>query len=475
MGVFDVFRKDSSDKKPQIRIDNVDDNPRRSYDDLGWKHESDIQDYEELTNQFKHDAIARRVVAKPAEDATRNGWRLVIPDNPDKQEQYQAELDRLKLQDVLSKQMIYQRMHGDGYITYGVQETAPTDTRTPLDPDNIENIAFIHAFGQNHVEKYQSNDDPTSMDYGKEQAVVIRPTQGSYSIDENGLSQETDPPKLKPVIIDRSRYAHISLDKFEDDMTGTSIIERCKEQIKALDIALKTNGKILREFSFKLVQSDSLMSEEQDKYEADKWALSQAFNTGATAFMGSEDNIQKLSTPTNNINVLFDFAWQALAAASNIPKSVLTGEQAGTLAGASQDVANYYDSVKAMQEQLLKPELEYIVKLLMWSKGVAGGYDDPDSLNWHIEFNPLWSPDDKTQSETLVNHANAASTLVSSGIYDMDEAKQLFDGQGNNNISGMQNLATKTDSAEDVLPEPVATQYEKDKKEVNKHGEKHLS
>ena len=153
--------------------------------------------------------------------------------------------------------------------------------------------------------------------------------------------------------------------------------------------------------------------------------------------------------------------------ASNIPKSVLTGEQSGTLAGAGQDVQNYYDSVKALQEQILKPEIMNIVRLLMYSKEF-GGYLDPDSLEWHIEFNPLWTPDDKTQSETLVNHANAAGTLVTNGIFAPDEVRNMFNGQGNNAIQGMQNNANVTDSIDDVESQYTQDQIEQYYKDLEK-------
>ena len=147
----------------------------------------------------------------------------------------------------------------------------------------------------------------------------------------------------------------------------------------------------------------------------------------------------------------------------------MTGEQAGSLAGASQDVVNYYDTVKSMQETLLKPEIEYIIRLLMYADEVGDGQEDPDSFEWHVEFNPLWSPDDKTQSETLLNHVNAASTLVGAGIYDADEARQMLDGQGNNAIQGMQST-TKKDSSDEPTPEQIK-QYQDDVKKAN-HGKK---
>lgn len=459
------WRNDSKEE----RNDGMNYNPRVPYDYLKWQFTGDAQDYELLNNQYKHDAIARRVVAKPAEDATRNGWRLVIPDDPKKQDQYQDALDRLRLNDVLTQQLIYQRLHGDGYINFGVKEKNATDAEKQLNPDNVVDVAFVHAFGQNHVDSYQVNDDPTSNNFKKEQAVVIRQTQAGSTINSNG-NQVPEPANTKPIIIDKSRYFHISLDKFEDDQTGTSIITRCQDQIKVMNTAIESVGKILREFTIKVFKSDRIIDmEDEVGYQKIVRNLSQAMNTESIAFIGSEDDLAKVSTPTSGIDTLFNFAWQSLSAACNIPKSVLTGEQAGSLAGASQDVVNYYDSIKSMQETLLKPEIEYIVKLLMYADNVAGGQEDPDSLEWHIEFNPLWSPDDKTQSETLVNHVNAASTLVGSGIYDPDEARQMLDGQGNNAIQGMQ-TSPKTDSSDNLTPEQIERYLDDIKKAT--HGSK---
>ena len=147
------------------------------------------------------------------------------------------------------------------------------------------------------------------------------------------------------------------------------------------------------------------------------------------------------------IDNLLLFAWQQLAAASNIPKSVLLGEQAGTLAGATTDVANYYDGVKSMQEELLRPQLERIIQLLMWSTDVAGGSEAPDSIEWKLEFNPLWTPDAKTMSEINYTDTQAEVLKVNSGIEDTDDALRNLAGQ-NNNLS--QSMENKTDSIDDI-------------------------
>lgn len=448
-----------------VRIDSLDLDPKTKYQQLGFKYELTREDYQDLDNQYKTDAITHKVVSKPAEDATRNGFRLVISGNEKLQQQMQKKLDSLNLQSVLAQQIVFQRSDGDGYLTIGVKELNPTSTDTPIDPENLLDVAFVHSFGQAHIKAYQTNDDPTNIDYGKEQAIVVQPTTNGYTVNKNG-DQIADPKPVETVVIDQSRYCHISLDKFEDDLHGTSVIQRCKNQIKNMGIATETVGKMLREFTFKIVKSDKLMGEGDEKFRQDKEEMSQSLNTEATAFINSEDDIVKLSTPTNGINTLLDFAWQDLAAASNIPKSVLTGEQAGTLAGASQDIANYYDTVKAMQEQELKPEIEKIVKLLFWAQDVGNGSVDPDSIDWHIEFNPLWTPDDKTMAQTNLLNTQAAVARVGAGMQAPDEAMASLNGMSNNQIQPAQNMAVDSADAEkefesQFTPEQVE-QYKKD-------------
>lgn len=107
----------------------------------------------------------------------------------------------------------------------------------------------------------------------------------------------------------------------------------------------------------------------------------------------------------------------------------MTGQEAGTLTGAQYDVINYYDQIRAQQTNELKPQIMQIVRYLMYSTDIADGYEDPESLNWDIEFNPLWDSDEKTQSEVLVNNVTAASNAMASGILDPEEAKTMLAGQ----------------------------------------------
>lgn len=456
----------------QIRADFLDvGQPRQlqKFNDLkGPFDEAGDQDYEKLHHLYHTNGIAYKIVSKPAEDATRNGWRLVIPKDPNKQAVYQQALDMLDLKQVLARQLIYRSLDGDGYIAINVKEKDSTDSKAPINTDNVVNVASVHAFGQTHVTKTYTNNDPTSDDYGKEAAVEVTQTQSGSKFNANGVSaQNMSEVKTHPVIIDESRCGHISLDKMEDDLTGMSIISRCWDQIHVLDQALEASGKILREYEIKVFNSDAYFDMGDAEKQKMRAGLEWGMDNESVVMLSSQEKMEKLSSNLSGIDSLLSFAWQNLAAASNIPKSVLTGEQAGTLAGGTQDVANYYDGIKAIQEELLRPELEKIVKLLMYSSGVGDGSEDPDGIEWHIEFNPLWSPDDKTMSETTANYAGVAVNGYNAGILSLDEAKAMLFGQSNNQIQGMQNIAG--DSLDSLTSKQI-DEFEKHLKQVAQHG-----
>lgn len=435
------------------------------------------QDYDLLNNIYHKNGIAHKVVSKPAEDATRNGWRIIINGNSKKQAQYQKALDDLDLKRVLCQELIYYRLHGDGYITYGIY--APSlDNRTdkPLDPKTreISNVAFVHAFGQTHVEKLVADTNPTSLDYMKEVAVVISGTQPGDKVDNQGnIQSDYSDIQKQNIVIDKSRYSHISLDKLEDDSAGVSIITRCWDQIHTLDTALYTVGKLLYAYSINVLTDDGAGDDldmgadplTKQEFNKQNQMLSQNMGTDSVLNLHDGQTFNRYTVNVGGIDNLLLFAWQQLAAASNIPKSVLLGEQAGTLAGATTDVANYYDGVKAMQEELLRPQLEHIIQLLMWSTDVAGGSEDPDSIEWKLEFNPLWTPDAKTMSEINYTDTQAEALKVNTGIEGTDEALQNLAGQ-NNNLS--QSMENKIDSIDDINLE-TAQQMMKQLKAVMEH------
>lgn len=418
-------------------------------------------DYELLSERYHTDGIARKLVAKPAEDATRNGWRLVINGNDEKQRTYQQALSSLNLRQAFTQEIIYQRLYGDGYLTFGIEELNKTRTDIPLVAENIKSIKYINAFSPVNVLQTQVNDNPLSAEYGNESAVVVNITNQGEEVDKDG-NVTYKPLTNEKIVIDKSRYFHISLDKMEDDETGNSILVRCQDQVDALKAAMNSTNKFLNTFNVRAYFSSITSGLADDKKRKLMRLFENGLNTQSFLIANSDDRFENISPNLSGINDLFSHSWEQLTAVSEIPKSIMIGNQSGTLAGAGTDVQNYYMMVKSLQEEIIKPQLQEIVKLLMWSTDVGRSSEDPETLDWKIEFNPLYSDDNKTQAETFQTYTNALATLVSNGIISIDDAEQMLASQDNNAVHMMQTV--KQDAADE--PEITKEDLEKYKNQL---------
>lgn len=68
----------------------------------------------------------------------------------------------------------------------------------------------------------------------------------------------------QPVKIDKTRYFHQTLGRLEGDDYGNSIINTCLDQLKVLDSAQYSVGKIFYELTLKIYKSDELSDMSED-------------------------------------------------------------------------------------------------------------------------------------------------------------------------------------------------------------------
>lgn len=68
--------------------------------------------YKQADHLFKSNALANRIARLPAETATRNGWRIVINNNDEKQVVYQTALDALLPKEKIASEIIYRNTRG---------------------------------------------------------------------------------------------------------------------------------------------------------------------------------------------------------------------------------------------------------------------------------------------------------------------------------------------------------------------------
>lgn len=373
-----------------------------------------LDDYA-LEQLYAGNSMARNIVDIPAEDMTRNGWHLKMQDNA-LAAKYESRLNDLKATKRFKDLYRYARMYRAGYIAIGTNESWNYDLADPLKPQRLLRIPFLTAFSSKKVSETRFDNDVFSPTYGKALGLTIN----------NGTADAMS-GHLGAQAVDESRLIRQQELRFEDTTDGVSLLETLYDILMTMDTGLYSVGEILYDYVFKVFKSPRVDDTPREQLLQIGSAASSKFRTESTALIGADEDITKESTNVGGINSLLDFLWEYLSGAARMPKSVLKGQEAGTLTGAQYDVMNYYSRIAADQENKLRPQLEYLVRLLMQASDECGGSLDPDSIDWSIEFNPLWSVDSQTDAAIRLNNAQTDQIYIQNGVVGPDDvAKARF-------------------------------------------------
>lgn len=371
----------------------------------------------DITNLYADNRIVQNIIDIPAEDMTRNWFTLRMKDEQLARD-IMSKLADLKAKNAFKKMRSYERLRGDGFISLGVTQADKFKLSDPLDMNKLYSVDYLHAFSSLKVNEFLINEDVFDIRYGQlEQLRINRASRNGIQSVESESS------------VHISRLLHDQTRRLEDEYQGQSLLEPLYDILTVFDTALWSVGQILHDFTFKVYESKDI----EDLSTEDKQQLSMImdfmFRTEALAMIGKDESLTKQTTSVAGIKDLLDFVWDYLSGAARMPKTVIKGQEAGTITGAQYDVMNYYSRIVADQENEMKPHLEKLIRMLLMSEKELGGRIDPDSIEWEIKFNPLWNVDSKTDAEIRKLVAETDQIYLVNGIIEADELREKRFGQ----------------------------------------------
>jgi len=361
------------------------------------------------TALYENDALAAAIADNMAEDMTREWLNVEVPNDETFGRTIDDHLGRLDARSKFQDMIRYEIVYGDGYISIGVDDDRDNDQ--PV--DDVDAVQYLHAFSQKKVSEQDLVEDPFSPDYG---------SYSMYHINAPATSDEIE-IKAHP-----DRMIHYQTRRTEDEDWGRSAYQRYKQLFQYFDNASWSLGQVLYQLVFKVYKTD-LEQMDDEKEEKIKGRLEKAWTQGTLAIIDSggdgegEESIEIPSTSQNvsGLEDMLEFLKDQVSMATRIPKSVLFGAQSGTLSASETDAMSYFNRIKGLQETYLREKVAKLVRYLMKQED-----RDPDSFEWEINFNPLWSLDQMTESEIAFNTAKAASLLAQSGVMPVDEIRERY-------------------------------------------------
>ncbi len=367
----------------------------------------------ELQALYASNQFVQNIVDIPAEDLTR-AWIELKMDDAQLKERLRERMRDLNCKETFTDMRRYERLHGDGFVAIGARQSSAFSLSEPLDPRKLKGIDYLNAFSSYKVGALYINEDPFSLDYGQLDSIQLNRMSTIGLTLTQGIT--TDPGQTQ---IHRSRLFHDQTRRLENQQKGQSVLEPLFDVITMFDTAMWSVGQILYDFTFKVYRSPGVdRLSKEDKLEMAMLA-DHAFRTEALALIGKDEELTKVATSVAGIKDLLDYVWDALSGGAKMPKSVIKGQESGTITGAQYDVLNYYSRIAAAQETELRPLLERLIRYMLICEG-----QDPEAVKWELVFNPLWSVDQETDAKIRKMNAETDQIYITTGVLDSDQVRE---------------------------------------------------
>lgn len=373
----------------------------------------------EAREWYKTSGILQSVVDAVADDATRAWIKITTNrdvDNPDTGKKglnisrvIMNRLEELKTQAAIKKLVRNTRIYNEGgFMFIGILETIPPKgLDEPI--NGVEKIEFLNVFGPQfgHVDAHDLR--VTSKNFG-------RPTMFTLG---SGAPGSID------VNMDRMVWL---VQKFEEeDNHGISTIQQVLDSIKAIDTGLWSANHILFELAVKVIKSPDVRKMKRDDIFRALEGMQNQMSTMSAILLRDDESFEKKTLQIPGIKDVFDFVFENISAASQIPKSKIMGNSQGVITAGQYDIINYFTRVEEFQKNEIKPILDKLIDLIIKERrgpviDLLG--NDVEHLDWNFEFNSLWTPDPSEKSRIGLQDAQADQFYFTMGVKTTQEIRK---------------------------------------------------
>ena len=407
---------------------------------LGASFAPDLLSQEESEQLWRGDDIVARIVETVPNEMLREGFEVVINNEPEATEEVNEQVKEIRLPDALLTGLKYSRAYGGSGVLLGVndgvdplgkstaaQQAYRARMAEPLDEDRLQSIEFLNVLTPRELAPFEYYSDPLLPNYGDVKTYRMMPIYAPPGAGGLGNS----------IIIHESRILRIPGEETTKRAMLTnvqpgwpdSILVRVMRVIANFQQAWQGVGILLQDFSFATLKIKGLaelltMQGANADLTQRAAAMEGARGIARTTLIDAEEEYKRETTNVAGLSDLLERLAERLAAAAQMPVSLLFGQAPGGLnATGDADIRWFYDQVAAWQRRKLQHQIEYFARLLFLAKRTSPtGGKVPESFN--VVFPPLWQPSPSDQASIRLAYAQADAVYITNGVLTPEEVAQ---------------------------------------------------
>lgn len=382
---------------------------------------SDVVSYDIAMDLWRGDDIAARIIETLPQEELRQGFELTIADDKDYKEELMSWSEELGLLDAMQEARCYERAYGGAAIMMGALDGS-TDLTLPLNLARVRDIKWLTVLEPREMMPVAWYNDPDAdgPNYGMPSVYQFQPIG-------RGVSAEGKTPPFKLLRIHESRLLlfpgiRVSRRRWVTGAMpgwGDSVLTRCIRVLRDFNVSWGSAGILVHDFAqavFKIKGLAELIALDKDEIVKNRLrAVELSRSTARAVLIDAEEEFERKQTPVSGLPDLLDRFSTRLAAAADMPLTLLMGQSpAGLNATGESDIRFFYDRVKSSQRKRVLPPLRRFFTVAMASKRKL-------PKKWSLEFKPLWQPSEAEQATARFTQAQTDAIYEGMGAITAEE------------------------------------------------------
>ncbi len=374
-----------------------------------WKGKNNIT-YSTLENMYRYGWLHKKIVNIFPDTALKN-W-IDFSGEKEDVEKMVDEFERLGFRKKLLEAARLARLHGGAIIIIGSLDN--NNIEEELDLEGLRSVEFLNVLDRWAVDSISRYEDVTKSNYGEIEKYRLTPPEG----------------KNFQQVIHASRVIRIDgefIPKNEfraNSYWHDSVLNAVRDAIKDYIVGVSAGAKLTQDFILKTLKIKNLLdlvAEGNDEALQKRIELMIRYmSSNSVAVIDGEEEFDKQQSPVTGFIDLIKTCRQAVAAAADVPESILFGQDTGTLAGASETTRNWYDKVESYRTNKLDDAMDRFFNIMINVKTLS--WKNVDELSWN--WKSLYEETDKDKSESRNKQAQTDVAYINAGVLDPLEVRE---------------------------------------------------
>jgi phage-related protein (TIGR01555 family) len=381
------------------------------------------QNSQTLETLYYEDDLCAKIVDKPIDAAMRQSWTPELPsadneasDVKERAERISRRARELKVDELIVEAKRWGRLYGGGAIL-PILGPESGDVSLPRNQNARPRIQALTVFERDELMPARWYSSPLDPEYGRAASWYIYPKALGTAEDIRSIGGSVHTSRLL-------KFEGLPASKMERQRQNgwsPTVLTRVIDVIRDAQQNWRSVSLILQQSHqavFALKGLVNMVANGQGALLQRRMEIvNMARSISRAVLIDAEgEKFDYHSANLSGLDVILDKTWQRVAAAADMPVTVLMGmSPAGLNATGASDTRQWYDTVQSMREQELGPQLERLLRL------IAADVGDPEPAEWVVRWPSLWQMSPTEEAAYRKSVADTDAVYIDRGVVTPEE------------------------------------------------------